>query len=1654
MFNIQNTNTGNYAEIQQNICFHKYVYDDCIETCPILDVRMYIEPATTGGKSPDVLHFAFLHIVTPVTFCLLRNIMYSCTTSTGARDKNGGLAELKGIWIEIANHQSTFGGTDGKGGNVFSGHTIEFSDIFNRDGLKYLPPHTTPAACIEKARNYMKMHTAKKMSCMTGLSRKEILRRVNVTFPNIDAVVQSEMLVEFYDKMWKEFSHKSTMAWCSKIDEYEKACTQWQSSKEKGQKDDLSLDFSGDAEANAEEEPILECPYTCRLPTYINWDNKELADELTDLSASPGNNRVSQLSDVVLLHPHDIVFERFPNTQFKIHINMTLIEPQLEVVSYAETLQQNKNFAIPQQIILEMQMQTSQPNPVRKDLCEKMNPICRQWMNSIHTGHELRKYVTDATKNKQNQNALFDYRAEQIFILHVYQRWQLMETINERVLHLQKYYHSTGVQYCKTIATVDTGELGGANRRVASAFVIGDLAGTNGYRSHRKQICDKWGNKAKKMYEGSPMQMDTVGGALYNAHKHLNGIWSMYNVLIPTKPDNTYIILSILLGDIASSLSGWLGCLGMCSNKIGHVMWVCDFAGNLYQYETSKNGKVDIDAVSRILEKSMGVGIDWALTQYFKNNNPNNFTQPQLKKVPHPDVNDIRGLSEQAFSYLLCSIVQQNGKILSQPTELPAPCYATELGEYKEGASGGVNIIDKLNNATIRNTETMGGMVRQVVGTRDDSKKGFQECFTQSQCTGLRAIIVSGNKLGQNNYAVKQFAEVAYRVASGADLSSNNEAEDVATARAASRMGATSKYTNGKKDPELVGCERVIFLDYMSIALAIADMQHHGLSGTIASGFELEIFKVAANTVLQLEDYLAKDTNIARWNRMLAIIQTRSTAFGVLLHSVRALTAPGREAWSFETFVADAAFSWRCNPWPVECIPASIRMLIEQAFDWGYWLVLGIFCDYFNVPCVDVKTIQDLFDDRDGTYQVEANSQKIAVQKWLAGFGLCNLHSARKAGDVIFAPERDSNLTLQSGVYLTSHMQGDSTDGSDLAFLVKDEATSASNASENSSSAPTRLVAKLVSKFIIDTYGTKLAAWCNAKRRESMEIILARYMNKPMGALCIGRHDGGSGYESVDNMLRAFDCPNSVKDCGLENSEMYIDGASPRIRSMLNRAKQNYKVPHMVCVRRMGNCVQFGLEIRSLLLARSLMQESFTQTHVRTAFLELTKRYIEERVPEVIYPHPHIFTNTPGMDTSAFAFKRVSVGKSSQRPETLCRSLPIIPVQHGSGNMLQGSCYGMLAEEGTIVEPYLRLAFEICRESDEDQKHMKIFEFHLQCPPPGLPLEMNVPVRICRDAENPQDFSWGLIFFSNDTYNVYTSNVKKFTNTQVLAHAADTETGVRENSDLMLEHHYKFASADEMVQNDLGLVLDWTFLFARRGILLRVEVIPDVFLFATLDKWDDGQWYNGDSFTYKLLSGIVVDESEDSSVETTLAQLVADYRTETLSCAVEKLQHALQEIEEEEIDMRIKILEKRGFGITCATNDFVAHCFKHVGSTVTIDVSHSSLWPEFKHLIHVNNSNDNTTTPVSGRPAAGTVLVVEAMVLYHLPEDVCRQCSHGPDAVWVGVKMVNVRKKPVSARFYVVPTQAIVDASLLQFLDLTPIYCLCVKPSSTQDQCP
>ena len=52
--------------------------------------------------------------------------------------------------------------------------------------------------------------------------------------------------------------------------------------------------------------------------------------------------------------------------------------------------------------------------------------------------------------------------------------------------------------------------------------------------------------------------------------------------------------------------------------------------------------------------------------------------------------------------------------MISQPTEIPAPCYATELGEYKDGNSGGVNIIDKINNATIRNTETMGGMVRHV----------------------------------------------------------------------------------------------------------------------------------------------------------------------------------------------------------------------------------------------------------------------------------------------------------------------------------------------------------------------------------------------------------------------------------------------------------------------------------------------------------------------------------------------------------------------------------------------------------------------------------------------------------------------------------------------------------------------------------------------------------------------------------------------------------------------------------------------------------------------------------------------------------------------------------------------------------------------------
>lgn len=1612
-----------------------------------MDVRMYIEPATTGGTSPDVQHFAFLHVTTPVTFCLIRNIMYSCSSCTGMRDKNG-LSELKGIWIDVANHQSTFGGMEARGANLFSGHTISFSDIFDPDGYKFLPQHTTPAACIVKARNYMKMQTAKKMSSMTGLSRMEILRRVQVTFPNIDSVVGSAMLVEFYDTVWKEFSHKSTMAWSARIEEYEKACAQWQDSKEKGRKDEVSLDFSAGAAGDSEEEPVLECPYMCRLPTYINWDNQDLANELVDLSATPEENRISQLYELQNKYESDINFDSFPETEWKVHINMTMVLPHLEAVSLAETLHENKNFAIPQNIILEMQMQTSQPNPIRKDLREKMTPVSQQWMNSIHTGHELRKYVANSAKHIQSQNPLFDFRAQEIFELHVQKRCSMIEDVNERVQHFHSYFRTTGVPYCKTIATVDTGELGGANKRVASAFVIGDLTGTNGYRSHRKQTCDKWAEKARKMHAGSGVQFETNGGSLYRAHKHLNAIWSMYNVLVPTKPDNTYIILSILLGDIASSLSGWLGCLGMCSNKIGHVIWVCDFAGNLYQYENAKGGKTDLDVLFRILEKSMGVGIDWALTQYFKNNNPNNFTQPQLKKVPHPDVNDVRGLSEHALSYQLCSVVDQKGKVLSQPTELPPPCYATELGEYKEGAAGGVNIIDKLNNATIRNTETMGGMVRQVVGSRDDSKKGFQECFTQSQCFGLRALVVSANKVGPN-YAAKQFAEVVYRVPSGADLSSNNEAEDAATARATSRMGATSKYTNGKRDPELAGCERVIFLDFASVALAVCDMQQHGLMSRIESGFDLEVFKVAANVILQLEDYLARDTNIARWNRMLAIVQTRSTAFGVLLHSVRAITAPGREAWSFEDFVADAAFTWRCNPWPVECIPAAIRMLVEQAFDWGYWLVLGVFCDYFKVPCIDVKTIHDLFDDPDQSYCVDSSSQREAVQKWLAGFGLCSLHRRQggKAGSVIFAPERDSSLMLQSGVYLTSYMQGDSVEGSDLAFLVKDEATNSANAAETSSSALCRTVAKIVSKFIIDKYGTRLAAWCNAKRRESLEIILTRYLNKPMGALCIGNPDGGRGYESVDNILRAFGCPDGVADCGLENSEIYMDGGHPRIRAQLEKAKQNYKIPHLVYFRRGGNCCQFGVEIRSLLMARSLMQESFTQTHIRTAFLELTGQYMEGRMPQSIYPHSQIHTNTPGMDSSAFAFKSIAVGSGSNRPETLCRSLPIIPVQHGNSNMLQGCCYGgIAAEEGCIIDGSLRLAFEICSEPGGDKRHMRVFDFHFpNCPAPGLPVDMNVPVRLSTDVNSPTEFCWGQVVFQNDQYELYVSDVGKFTNTQVLAHAADSEVAVRGLCDVKTDNHHTFKTAEDMVQNDLGLVFDWTFLFSRPGILIKFEVLPGISMYATLQTWDDGQWLHRDTFAYKLLSGVAHDDDPNSPANKALTQLMNEYRVGQGSAVLEDVFLALEKCPEQEAEMRMRILHNRGLGVSCATNDFVANSMMPVGSMVNIEVSHSLLWDEFRDSLYFDNGDNKRITPVTRKPAVAKVFVVEAMLLYELPKDVYRNCALDGDIVWVGVKTVNMLKKAVSARFYGVPTQAICDSSLLRLLRVEPVQCVCVR---------
>ena len=300
------------CEVSYGHSMHKVLLDENVVTVPLLETRVYIDAASTGGENPLLRCYLFVQVSCPLTFDFMANINYSCSCKGGVRDAAVS-EELSRFWVEIASHQAAFGGGWQASDGVHGGLSLRFCDIFDSDGGHWLPHTTTAAFCVRAARQNMRLFALAELQRRLECDQKALPSFV-VRFATLDDVSDDGQVPETHDAVWACLADRCVRAWHQQLAEFRAAERRFRTQQE-GQKDGS---FEGDGPRD--EPPCFDPPPVPDLPTRIDWDDEALALALTQLACRPQRNSVSELLDIVEAHRNGLSFQGFPATWLSLQV--------------------------------------------------------------------------------------------------------------------------------------------------------------------------------------------------------------------------------------------------------------------------------------------------------------------------------------------------------------------------------------------------------------------------------------------------------------------------------------------------------------------------------------------------------------------------------------------------------------------------------------------------------------------------------------------------------------------------------------------------------------------------------------------------------------------------------------------------------------------------------------------------------------------------------------------------------------------------------------------------------------------------------------------------------------------------------------------------------------------------------------------------------------------------------------------------------------------------------------------------------------------------------------------------------------------------------------------------------------------------------------
>ena len=395
------------------------------------------------------------------------------------------------------------------------------------------------------------------------------------------------------------------------------------------------------------------------------------------------------------------------------------------------------------------------------------------------------------------------------------------------------------------------------------------------------------------------------------------------------------------------------------------------------------------------------------------------------------------------------------------------------------------------------------------------------------------------------------------------------------------------------------------------------------------------------------------------------------------------------------------------DPAPLELIPLFLGTMIENTFDWGFWLILGIFADFFETPYLDVDEAEKLFANPN--YVVPDASAK-ATRKWLSSFGVGGVAAGKVRGDLLFKVENSYSIQ-QSALYITTKWDEDMTvSASKLAFNLPSfggnngagggGGSARESYGQSSSSSLTNSVSWKIAEHIGATmyakYDKKLNSACNINSPEDLCIMLYRYMDAPVCYPKFGRVPCGHGFQSWDGILRGLGCNvGRVSQGQHEDSDKFVDGLDDSMRQLISQDNYSYNIAPWTFNNRGGSIFSFGIEPRFLILARSIIATKplVSQTSVQSIFDHFVCQTVKHRVPATVYPYCTLFTGMPDSSGLGLSLQKMDEEEMYRdRPTTLLRALPCVSVKEMVASSIPGVLAGgVMVEDVAVLNKFKRI---------------------------------------------------------------------------------------------------------------------------------------------------------------------------------------------------------------------------------------------------------------------------------------------------------------------------------------------------------------------------